>query len=65
MRRGIRTFAAAETESKVDLTPLIGVVFILLIFFVVTASVVRETGIKTIAPPKTAAIITEAKNIAV
>ncbi len=34
----------ASDESKVDLTPMLDVVFIMLIFFVVTASFVKETG---------------------
>ena len=34
----------ASEESKVDLTPMLDVVFIMLIFFVVTASFVKETG---------------------
>ena len=31
-------------DSKVDLTPMLDVVFIMLIFFVVTASFVKESG---------------------
>lgn len=37
-------------ESAVDLTPLIDVVFIMLIFFIVTASFVKETGIDVNKP---------------
>ena len=32
-------------DSDIDLTPMLDVVFILLIFFIVTTSFVRETGI--------------------
>lgn len=32
-------------ESKIDLTPMLDVVFILLIFFVVTASFLKETAL--------------------
>ena len=42
MRR--RHFRIAEAED-VNLTPMLDVVFILLIFFIVTASFVKETGI--------------------
>lgn len=35
-----------ETQSsEIDLTPMLDVVFILLIFFIVTTSFVRETGV--------------------
>ncbi len=34
-----------EEESEVNLTPMLDVVFIMLIFFIVTASFVKESGI--------------------
>ena len=34
-----------ETESAIDVTPMLDVVFIMLIFFIVTATFVKETGI--------------------
>ena len=36
---------AADTSSDIDLTPMLDVVFIMLIFFIVTASFIREAGI--------------------
>jgi biopolymer transport protein ExbD len=33
-----------EEEQAIDLTPMLDVVFIMLIFFIVTASFVKETG---------------------
>jgi len=33
------------TDSDIDLTPMLDVVFIMLIFFIVTASFVRESGL--------------------
>ena len=33
-----------NNESEVDITPMLDVVFIMLIFFIVTASFVKETG---------------------
>ncbi len=34
-----------DGESEVDITPMLDVVFIMLIFFIVTASFVRESGV--------------------
>lgn len=38
-------------ESAIDLTPMLDVVFIMLIFFIVTATFVKEAGIDVIRPP--------------
>ncbi len=41
----------AEEEEKVaDLTPMLDVVFIMLIFFIVTATFIKETGIEINRP---------------
>ena len=47
MLRNYLTRKKAHTDSEIDinLTPMLDVVFILLIFFIVTASFVNETGI--------------------
>ena len=37
-----------EEEAKIDLTPMLDVVFIMLIFFIVTASFLREFGIEVV-----------------
>jgi biopolymer transport protein ExbD len=42
-----------EDDSQIDLTPMLDVVFIMLIFFIVTASFVNETGINVDRPPTT------------
>ncbi len=42
---------AQEEESEIDLTPMLDVVFIMLIFFIVTASFVNESGIDVSRPP--------------
>lgn len=34
-----------DEESKIDMTPMLDIVFIMLIFFIVTTSFVRESGI--------------------
>ena len=39
-----------EEEDAVNLTPMIDVVFIMLIFFIVTASFVKESGIDVTRP---------------
>ena len=40
-----------EEESKIDLTPMLDVVFIMLIFFIVTATFVKEIGLDANKPP--------------
>lgn len=40
-----------EEETEIDLTPMLDVVFIMLIFFIVTASFVKEVGIDVARPP--------------
>ena len=47
MRRRQRS---AREETGIDLTPMLDVVFIMLIFFVVTASFVKESGIDVRSP---------------
>ena len=42
--------ATAEEEAQIDLTPMLDVVFIMLIFFIVTASFVKESGIEINRP---------------
>ena len=39
-----------EDESNIDMTPMLDIVFIMLIFFIVTASFVKETGIEVNRP---------------
>ena len=42
--------ATAEEEAQIDLTPMLDVVFIMLIFFIVTASFIKEAGIEVYRP---------------
>jgi biopolymer transport protein ExbD len=44
--RKLRVPQETGDASTIDLTPLLDVVFIMLIFFIVTASFVRETGLQ-------------------
>ena len=39
-----------EDESEIDLTPMLDVVFIMLIFFIVTASFIKEFGLEINRP---------------
>jgi biopolymer transport protein ExbD len=52
---GRRTKAAAEEQNTIDLTPMLDVVFIMLIFFIVTASFIKEAGIEVNRPEATTA----------
>ncbi|MEL6858126.1 MAG: biopolymer transporter ExbD [Pseudomonadota bacterium] len=45
MARKVRE-AASSAEDDVNLTPMLDVVFILLIFFIVTAQFIREPGVE-------------------
>ena len=60
-----RRRARDSEESEVNLTPMLDVVFIMLIFFIVTASFIKEVGLDLNKPeggdaPKT---VTENENI--
>jgi biopolymer transport protein ExbD len=41
---------AEEEENEINLTPMLDVVFIMLIFFIVTASFIKEAGIQVSRP---------------
>ena len=43
--------ASNEEETDIDITPMLDVVFIMLIFFIVTASFVKESGLDINKPP--------------
>ena len=43
--------AAEEDDNEINLTPMLDVVFIMLIFFIVTASFIKEAGIDVSRPP--------------
>ena len=62
MRRPFGKFVEEE-ESPIDLTPMLDVVFILLIFFIVTASFVKESGIDVNKPQAQSAVKKELANI--
>lgn len=62
MRRMFAT-AEEEEESKIDITPMLDVVFILLIFFIVTATFIKEAGIDVNRPDAATAEVQEKANI--
>jgi len=43
-------FGGEEEENEINLTPMLDVVFIMLIFFIVTASFIKEAGIDVDRP---------------
>lgn len=45
-----RTRRKQEEDAKIDITPMLDVVFIMLIFFIVTASFIKESGAKVTKP---------------
>lgn len=52
-----------EGESEINLTPMLDVVFIMLIFFVVTTSFVKESGVEVNRPNADTAKVQEKANI--
>ncbi|MCH9826767.1 MAG: biopolymer transporter ExbD [Pseudomonadota bacterium] len=50
MARSYVTPDDAEEDAAVDLTPMLDVVFIMLIFFIVTATFIKETGVEVNRP---------------
>ena len=45
-----RSRSRQEEDAKIDITPMLDVVFIMLIFFIVTASFIKESGAKVTKP---------------
>ncbi|PTB86209.1 biopolymer transporter ExbD [Pseudidiomarina aestuarii] len=54
-----------EEETAIDMTPMLDVVFIMLIFFIVTASFVKEAGIDVNRPEASTAVQKDRANILV
>ena len=52
-----------EEEATIDMTPMLDVVFIMLIFFIVTASFVKEAGINVNRPEAATAVKKDRANI--
>lgn len=54
-----------EEEANIDMTPMLDVVFIMLIFFIVTASFVKEAGIDVNRPDASTAVSKDRASILV
>jgi len=55
--------ASQDEESDVDITPLIDIVFIMLIFFIVTANFIKEAGVHVNKPEAQTATVQDKANI--
>lgn len=63
MRR--RRLGSNEDDTEINLTPMLDVTFIMLIFFIVTSSFVKEAGIDVSKPAAVTAEVKERGNILV
>ena len=52
-----------DDEATVDITPMLDVVFIMLIFFIVTATFIKQAGIEVNQPQAQTAVVQEKANI--
>ena len=60
MARKVRT---EEEDAQIDMTPMLDIVFIMLIFFIVTTVFVKEAGIEVNKPDASQAILHKNANI--
>lgn len=65
MRNLLGTLQTEPEESSVDITPMLDVVFIMLIFFIVTATFIKEAGIDVDKPEAATAVVQEKASILV
>ena len=65
MFRSVRSKRALTAQTEIQMTPLIDMVFILLIFFVVTTSFVSETGLDIQRPRSSSSETLPRENIPV
>lgn len=52
-----------EEENQIDLTPMLDVVFIMLIFFIVTSTFVKESGVDVTRPNADTSVPSDASSI--
>lgn len=50
MRRNRLLKSSTQDEAQIDLTPMLDIVFIMLIFFIVSTSFIQESGVKVDRP---------------
>ena len=58
-----RRHSEAEDDTEINITPMLDIVFIMLIFFIVTTSFVKETGIDPLRPEAETAVSKARGNI--
>ncbi|MCZ0952095.1 MAG: biopolymer transporter ExbD [Proteobacteria bacterium] len=59
MKKHITNIRVENEENEINLTPMLDVVFIMLIFFIVTASFLREAGLDTNRPDQDQPVTTQ------
>jgi len=59
----MRRHASDAEEAEIDMTPMLDIVFIMLIFFIVTASFVKEAGVEVSRPDAQTAVAQDKANI--
>ena len=52
-----------QEEAQIDLTPMLDVVFIMLIFFIVTSTFVKESGVDVSRPNADTTVVTDSNSI--
>jgi biopolymer transport protein ExbD len=60
-----REYIQSEEENEINMTPMLDVVFIMLIFFIVTTSFVKESGVSVNRPTAQSAKTVQKGNIIV
>lgn len=60
-----RFLIVEEEESQIDLTPMLDVVFIMLIFFIVTSTFVKDSGVDVTRPNAETSVPSDASSIQV
>ena len=63
MRNYLADLNTDNDEASVDITPMLDVVFIMLIFFIVTATFIKEAGIDVDKPEAATAVVQEKASI--
>lgn len=58
-----RFLANEDEDAQIDLTPMLDVVFIMLIFFIVTSTFVKESGVDVTRPQAETSVVTESNAI--
>jgi len=63
MRKPFSRVLSSDEEADIDITPMLDVVFIMLIFFIVTSTFVKESGIDVNRPQAATAVKKAKANI--